>query len=146
MKRICFFATVAPIALAGCMGGEMQGLMNDGSRVVMTYEEDLSFDKYSTVIDGEAFTGKAVSIDTSLSSGSIFSSANAFGSGGYASGFGSGTAFGVSSGGKYKAILLGSRGSTLTCLMQYADVNGFASLGGIGECQHSDGRTVSVTW
>ena len=45
-----------------------------------------------------------------------------------------------------KATLLGNHGSALRCLMQYADTDGFTSLGGVGECHHSDGRVIDVSW
>ena len=47
--------------------------------------------------------------------------------------------FAFSSNVKVKAVLIGSRGSSLKSLMNYADSSGLASAGGVGECIHSDG-------
>ena len=45
-----------------------------------------------------------------------------------------------------KATLIGSKGSTLKCLMQYADSTGLKLFGGVGECIHSDGSVIDVVW
>ena len=81
-------------------------------------------------------------VDSQTTFGTAFGSAySSFGSV-----FGSSSGIGFSSGGKVKAVMLGSQGSTLRCLMQYADSTGFTTMGGVGECAHSDGSRIDVTW
>ena len=137
---------VVSLALAGCMGGKMGGVISGGQSggqsITMNYEQGMSSDKYSTTIDGEYFEGKAVMVDATTTFGSAFGSAsNAYGA---ASLNTSGFAF--SSGGKVKAVLIGSRGSSVKCLMSYSDSSGFTSAGGFGECIHSDGCQLDFVW
>jgi hypothetical protein len=144
MKQLSIIVPL--VLLSGCMNGDMQGVMSDGTAISMSYEQGMSSDTYTTTIDGEAFKGKSVSVDQSVTFANTFGSAFAT-SGAYsASGFGTGFGIGSSMGGKFKAILLGSKGSSLKCLMQYADASGFTTSGGVGECLHSDGRTIMITW
>lgn len=144
MKKLLL--TVCSLSLSACMGGEMTGRMSDGSSVVLSFDQQPGHDLYSTVIDGESFSGKAVMMDSSSSFDTGFGSANAFAGASTATAFGSASSFGYSTSGRYKAVLLGDRGNTLICLMHYADSSGFTTSGGVGECQHSDGRTMAVTW
>jgi len=140
-----FFKTVFVIpliVLSGCMGGDMTGIMSDGNALVMNYSQGMASDTYTTKIDGEIFKGRAVSIDQQSTFGTAFGSAYSS----YGSSFATATATGYTSGGKFKAVLLGDKGSSLVCLMQYADSSGFTSFGGVGECVHSDKRTVMITW
>jgi hypothetical protein len=134
------------ILVAGCMEGNMQGVMTDGTPINMLYEQGMSSDTYTTTIDGETFKGKAVMVDKSVTFTNAFGTAFATSGTSSASSFGSGFGIGSTSGGKVKAVLLGNKGSYLNCLMQYADASGFTSAGGVGECMHSDGRTVMITW
>ena len=46
--------------------------------------------------------------------------------------------------GLVKATLIGSKGSTLKCLMQYADSTRLTLFGGVGECVHSGGSVIDV--
>lgn len=130
------------MSLASCMTGGMQGVTSDGDPVVMNYEQGFSSDTYSTIIDGESFKGKAVRVDDSVSFGTAFGSAYSS----YGSVTGNAFSTGFSAGGKMKAILIGNAGSSLRCLMEYADSSGLTNLGGVGECVHSDGRTLMVQW
>ena len=50
------------------------------------------------------------------------------------------------SGGKVKATLIGSKGSTLKYLMQYADSTWLTLFGGVGECIYSDESVIDVVW
>lgn len=54
--------------------------------------------------------------------------------------------FGSSSTGGAVAVLIGSRGSSLSCQLQNADANGLTTSGGVGVCRHSDGRVIDVIW
>ena len=137
---------VVSLALAGCMGGKMGGVISGGQSggqsITMNYEQGMSSDTYSTTIDGEYFEGKAVMVDATTTFGSAFGSAyNAYGATSLNT-----SGFAFSSSGKVKAILIGSRGSSLKCLMNYADSSGFTSAGGVGECIHSDGRQLDFVW
>lgn len=130
------------LPLAGCMGGKMAGVMTDKQAVTMNYSQGMSSDTYSTIIDGEFFEGRAVLVDASTTFSSAFGSAySAYGSSAIST---SGHSF--SSTGRVKAILLGNRGSSLKCLMNYADPSGFTTSGGVGECVHSDGRQIAFVW
>jgi len=124
---------------SGVMNGTVRG---EGTPVQFNYEQGASSDTYSTKIDGEMFSGKAVPIDATATFGTAFGSAF---SGGY-SAFGNSQGYGISAGGKFKAVLLGNKGATIRCLMQYADQMGFTSSGGVGECEHSDGRKIDIVW
>ncbi|GEM_PF-3082885 len=63
-----------------------------------------------------------------------------------ASAFGTTTIIGTNYTGDFVAVLLGSRGSSLSCQLQYADSSGFTTSGGVGVCQHSDGRLIDIVW
>ena len=137
---------VVSLVLAGCMGGKMGGVISGGQSggqsITMNYEQGMSSDTYSTTIDGEYFEGKAVMVDATTTFGSAFGSAyNAYGATSLNT-----SGFAFSSSGKVKAVLIGSRGSSLKCLMNYADSSGFTSAGGVGECIHSDGRQLDFVW
>jgi hypothetical protein len=133
---------VVSLALAGCMGGKMGGVISGGQSITMNYEQGMSSDSYSTTIDGEYFEGKAVMVDATTTFGSAFGSAySAYGATSLNT-----SGFAFSSSGKVKAVLIGSRGSSLKCLMNYADSSGFTSAGGVGECIHSDGRQLDFVW
>lgn len=140
--RIGAITLVLSIGLSGCMVGDMKGVLSDGKPVVMKYEQNMTSDTYSTVIDGESFEGRAVPIGDSVTFGTAFgASYNSYGTT-----FGNTFGTGYSSSGKFKAILIGSAGSSLRCLMEYADSSGFTNMGGVGECVHSDGRTLVINW
>ena len=141
MKKY-LIALPALLLLTACMSVNMEGVTSDGKPVVMEYKQGMSSDSYSTTIDGEYFKGKAVRVDDSVTFGTAFGAAyNSYGSV-----FGNSFGAGFSSGGKVKAVLIGNAGSSLKCLMEYADSTGMTNFGGIGECVHSDGRTLMVQW
>ena len=128
------FATLTVIVAGGCAGNMQAIIRGEGTPVVFSFEQGFSSDFYSAEIDGERFTGRAVMADSS----SAFSSL--YGAGVYLSGSTYVTT------GNFKATLLGDRGSTLRCLMQYASSEGFTPSGGVGECVHSDGRYIDIVW
>lgn len=140
MKSI--FRILPIVFLMGCMTGEMRGMVSDGTAIVVNYQQEMMSDLYTTNINGQNFSGRAVSIDQSASFGTAFGTASVGGT----TAFGSSNIFTSSMGGKFRAILLGDKGSSLKCLMQYADASGFTSMGGVGECLHSDGRKVDIIW
>ena len=131
-----------PILISCSSISGMKGFLSDGKPFTMGYTQNMMSDTYRTTIDGENFEGRAVMVDQQATFGTAFG--NAFSS--YSSVFSSSFAVGSSSGGKFKAILIGDKGSTLMCLMQYADPTGMTNFGGVGECVHSDKRTVKFTW
>ena len=116
--------------LSGC-GGNMQGVVRGtGQPVVFAYEQGMSSDSLTAVIDNETFTGRAVMRGASTTVGN----------------FGTTILTAFSSTGDVVATLIGNRGSTLSCQLQYADSSGFTTAGGVGVCQHSDGRTIDIVW
>jgi hypothetical protein len=134
---------VASISLLSACGGTMQGVVRgSGQPVQFSYEQGISSDTLTAVIDGETFNGKAVMRGASTTIGTGFGTATA----------GSSTAFGTTAivgsryTGDFVATLLGSKGSTLSCQLQYADSSGFTTAGGVGVCQHSDGRVIDIVW
>ena len=127
--------------VSGC-GSDMRAISSSGEPAKFSYKQGFSSDTYYATIGNESFEGTAVLVDAQTTFGSAFGSAYSS----YGSAFGSATAVGFSSGGKVKAVMLGDKGSTLRCLMQYADTSGFTSMGGVGECIHSDGSRLDVVW
>lgn len=132
-------AALASLALLTACGGTMQGVVRGiGTPVKFTYEQGMTSDTLTAVIGNESFKGKAVQTGASST---------------YATGITTGygrtantSIFGSSSTGAAAATLLGSKGSTLTCQLQYADSSGFTTMGGVGVCRHSDGRVIDVVW
>lgn len=116
-------------------GGTMQGVIRgEGSRVTFKFEQGFDRDFYEATIDGEHFKGQAVHADAR-------------------SGVGIGSAAGTmvsvvtsSTSGNVVAVMFGNKGSTMRCTMNYADSSGFTTAGGVGVCQHSDGRTIDIMW
>lgn len=132
IRMLC--GTALALSIAGC-GGTMQGVVRgEGTPVQFTYEQGMDRDFYTAVVDGEQFSGQAVNAGASSGVGTVFSGTDV------------GTVLVSSSTGEFIAVLLGDRGSTMRCQMNYADSSGFTSLGGVGICQHSDGRVIDVTW
>lgn len=122
------------------MKGAVRGT---GQPVQFSFEQGMGGgDTMTAVIDGETFQGKAVMRGASASVGTGFGTAY---SGGM-SAYGTGTMIGMSTTGDFVATLLGSRGSSLNCELQYADAGGFTAAGGVGVCRHSDGRIIDVVW
>lgn len=125
---------LAVLVVSGC-AGEMTGqIRGTGERVVFAYEQGFDSDTYSATIGGEKFVGKAVMDGSTSGMGTVF------GDGLEAAVFGSTTT------NRFVAVLLGDKGSSLNCQMRYADSSGFTTSGGVGMCQHSDGRVIDVVW
>ena len=141
MYRVLAFA-VAVCTVSSC-SGTMQGIVRgSGEKVQFVYEQGIDHDKLTTVIDGEAFAGKAVMRGATTVVGNAFGSTTA----GANAAFSTMTMIGSQLTGDFVAILLGSNGSTLSCQLQYADASGFTTSGGVGTCQHSDGRLIDIVW
>jgi len=127
--------------VAGC-GSDMRAVSSNGETAKFRYEQGLSSDSYYATIGSESFEGRAVMVDAQTTFGTAFGSAySSFGSA-----FSTANSVGFSSGGKVKAVMWGDKGSTLHCLMQYADSMGITSMSGVGECIHSDGSRIDVVW
>lgn len=126
--------TACAFALFGC-SGTMQGVIRgEGTPVQFQYEQGLDRDFYTAVVDGEQFSGQAVNAGASSGFGTVFAGGQV------------GNVFFSTTTGQFVAVLLGDQGSTMRCQMNYADSSGFTSFGGVGICQHSDGRVIDVTW
>ena len=129
-------------ALSACEG-TMQGVVRGtGQPVQFAYEQGMSSDTLTAAIDGETFQGKAVMRGATSTVGTGFGTAYAGGT----SAYGTTTVFGSTTTSEFVAILLGSRGSSLNCDLQYADSSGFTTAGGVGVCRHSDGRLIDIVW
>ncbi len=118
-------------ACSGTMDGMIRG---EGTRVTFLYSQGMVRDFYETTIDGEHFKGQAVYADART---------------GLGAGFADGTTISTissSTSGNIVAVLFGDRGQTMRCHMNYADSSGITSAGGVGICQHSDGRVIDVMW
>lgn len=125
LSKFIFFLT-----LAAC-SGEMHGVIRgEGTPVKFEYDQAMNHDVYRATIDDENFEGKAV--PSNSHSAVLYTS--------------SGPVFGTATSGSFVATLLGDHGSSLRCTMNYADSSGFTTAGGVGECQHSDGRMIDVLW
>ena len=103
-------------------------------RVTFKYEQGLDRDFYEAAINGEHFKGQAVHADarTGVGVGSV-----------------DGTMVSVitsSTSGNIVAVMFGNRGSTMRCNMNYADSSGFTTMGGVGVCEHSEGRVIDIMW
>ena len=119
------------VACAGTMQGVVRG---EGTRVTFKYEQGMDRDFYEVTIDGEHFKGQAVHADART---------------GVGVGFTDGTTVPVitsSTSGNFVAVIFGDRGSTMRCNMNYADSSGFTTMGGVGVCQHSEGRIIDIIW
>ena len=127
--RSCSMALILAIsACSGTMNGVTRGT---GEAVTFSYEQGMDSDTLTAAISGETFRGKAVmrgaqSISATTLSGDMI--------------------FGSSSTGDAVAVLIGNRGSSLSCQLQYTDSSGFTTSGGVGVCRHSDGRVIDVVW
>lgn len=139
--RASFFI-VCVVAVAGCAGTMQGSVRGKGTPVQFSYEQGMSSDTLTAVIDGEAFTGKAVMRGASTTVGNSFGSVTTS----YGSAFGNGTMIGSTYTGDFVAVLIGNRGSSLSCQLQYADASGFTTAGGVGVCTHSDGRMIDIVW
>ncbi len=143
MKKVTQVILLGAIGLLSACGGTMQGaIRGSGQPVQFAYEQGMSSDTLTAVIDGESFNGKAVMRGASTTVGTAFGTASVGG----AIAFGTTTLVGSSYTGDFVAVLLGSKGSSLSCQLQYADSSGFTTAGGVGVCQHSDGRVIDIVW
>jgi hypothetical protein len=143
MKMKSVFLSAILVATLSACGGNMQGVVRgNGQPVTFAYEQGMSSDSLTAEIDGEAFAGKAVMRGASTTVGTAFGTATA----GTATAFGTSTLIGSSYTGDFVATLIGNRGSTLSCQLQYADSSGFTTAGGVGVCKHSDGRVIDIVW
>ncbi len=128
--------------LSAC-SGNMQGVVRGtGEPVTFAYEQELASDLLTAQVDDEAFSGKAVMRGATTTVGTGFGTAVA----GPATWLGTSTIIGASYTGDFVAVLIGDRGSTLSCELQYADTSGFTTAGGVGVCRHSDGRVIDIVW
>lgn len=141
MKSILLGAIL--VATLSACGGNMQGVVRGtGQPITFAYEQGMSSDSLTAEIDGEAFAGKAVMRGASTAVGTAFGTATA----GTTTAFGTSTLIGSSYTGDFVATLIGNQGSTLSCQLQYADSSGLTTAGGVGVCQHSDGRVIDIVW
>jgi len=127
--------TVAAFLVLTACSGTMQGVVRgQGTPVQFQYEQGMESDTYTAQVSGEQFSGKAVQADARSGFGTVFGA-------GMPS-----TIMTSSSSGNFIATLLGIRGSTLRCQMNYASSLGETSAGGVGVCNHSDSRVIDVVW
>ncbi|MCZ4365494.1 hypothetical protein [Sulfitobacter dubius] len=123
-------ASALALTLSAC-SGNMQGMVRGtGEPVAFSYEQGMSSDSLTATIDQEVFVGKSVMRGSSTAIGNV----------------GLSTLVASSYTGDFVAKLLGNRGSTLSCELQYADSSGLTTAGGVGVCQHSDGRLIDIIW
>ena len=113
----------------------MQAIVRgSGDPVQFSYEQGMDSDVYTAVVDGETFQGRAVMDGAYSSTGTVWGN-NTFG-----------TIFNDTTTNRIVAVMLGNKGNSLNCKMRYADASGFTTSGGVGVCQHSDGRIIDVVW
>jgi len=130
MQKSFIAATALALTLSAC-SGNMQGMVRGtGEPVAFSYEQGMSSDSLTATIDQEVFVGKSVMRGSSTAIGNV----------------GLSTLVASSYTGDFVAKLLGNRGSTLSCELQYADSSGLTTAGGVGVCQHSDGRLIDIIW
>ena len=134
-RNLAYIVAGSAFALLVACGGTMDGVVRgDGTRVTFTFEQGMDRDYYHATVDGENFKGQAVQADARTAVGI---------------GVAAGTTVPVitsSSSGKVVAVMFGDRGSTMRCNMNYADSSGFTTFGGVGACEHSDGRIIDIMW
>lgn len=131
-KRL--FLILAVVGISGCDGQMTGQIRGSGERIQFQYQQGIDSDTYTATINGENFAGKAVM------DGATSGFGTAFGSDFGASVFGSTTT------NRLIAVMLGDKGSSLNCQMRYADSSGVTTSGGVGVCQHSDGRVIDIVW
>lgn len=132
LKKSLAFSVV--LAVAACSGTMTAVVRGEPTPVQFQYEQGMDRDFYTAELDGETFSGHAIDAGATSGFGSVFTSG------------GAGTIFTSTSSGNFVAVLLGNKGSSMRCQMNYADSSGFTSFGGVGICQVSDGRVIDVTW
>ena len=138
MKRI--INKITPVLLStfiitSCgMTGVMRGVDDTGLPIEINWTQGSMSDVYTATYLDEYFEGKAIQTDKRTSVGTFFSGGS----------FGTGIT--TSGEGNFKAVLIGNKGSSLRCLMDYASSEGWTPSGGVGSCIHSNGRTMEVFW
>jgi hypothetical protein len=115
------------------MTGAIRGT---GQPVSLDYEQGMDSDTLKASIDGEMFVGKSVMKGATASFGTAFGRPQ----------YGVVSLLSQTTTGDFVAVLLGSKGSSLNCNLQYADSTGGTGSGGVGICQHSDGRIIDIVW
>lgn len=132
MNRITILLSALGLLILASCSGTMQGVIRgEGTRVQFNYEQGMDRDFYTAVVDGEKFEGQAVYADART---------------GWAMGVNGNSAMVTTTSGNIVATMFGDKGSTMRCNMNYADSTGFTTMGGVGVCRHSDGRTIDVMW
>jgi len=144
MKHLLIIALA--LTLSGCGGGVAGVIRGDGKPVKADYSQGFASDTWEIVVDGEIFKGRAVATNATTTFGNSFGTATATSGTQTATAVGSSTVIGTTMSGNFKAVLLGSKGSSMTCFFNYADSSGFTSMGGVGECQMSSGKMIDITW
>lgn len=129
IRRMVFSSLLLVAACSGTMQGVIRG---QGTPVTISYEQGVDHDIYSTMIDGERFVGKAVPASSQSAWGWNYSTNSSL--------------LLTSMSGEFVATLIGDNGSTMRCRMNYADSTGFTSMGGVGECRHSNGKIIDIVW
>jgi hypothetical protein len=127
------FSLVLLAGLAACSGTMTGQVRGTGQAITFNYETGLDHDNLTAVIDAEEFSGKAI-MDGSGSTYITSWDPNVP------------DFFGTSTTNRVAATLLGDKGSSLVCTLRYASSDGIAALGGVGVCNHSDGRVIDVVW
>ena len=132
MNKLSITAVISALGLLIGCSGTMQGVIRgEGTRVPFQYEQGMDRDFYTATVSGESFKGQAVPADART---------------GIATSFSGDTLIVNTTSGNFVATLFGNKGSTMRCNMNYADSSGFTTAGGVGVCQHSDGRVIDVMW
>lgn len=135
MKHFGKVALIGTAVLVSACGGTMKGVVRgEGTPVQFQYEQGVDRDLYQAIVDGEKFKGQAVQANATSGSGVAFADGNVI------------PVFTSSTSGRLVAVLFGDKGSSMRCNMNYADSSGFTAMGGVGVCQHSDGRVIDVMW
>jgi len=132
------FAAVLLLATIGCTGTMDGVIQQDAARIQITYTDSrvAVAELLTEFPSGEHFRGKSERLDTKQEA----MSAGAAGGKDESNFFPALQTFP----GNAKAVLSGSRGSTMACRFKLTDIIlGFAS-GGFGICQMSDGRVIDV--
>lgn len=135
-------AFVAVSTVAGCSGTMQGAVRGTGEPVQVSYEQGMDSDTLTAVVSGETFRGKAVMDGATATVATAFGTAYSGGT----SAFGNSMIVGSTSTSNFVAVLLGDKGSSLSCQLRYADAMGMTSSGGVGVCQHSDGRVIDLVW
>jgi hypothetical protein len=132
--RKLHFLLAAVVAISGCDGQMTGQVRGTGERIQFSYQQGLDSDTYTATINGEDFVGKAVMDGATAGFGTVLGSSF------------DATLFGSTTTNRFIAVMLGNKGSSLSCQMRYADASGFTTSGGVGVCQHSDGRVIDIVW